>query len=121
MPDRGLGGREGGGLFGSPYERRDFFEQNPMGTLRSFQDQFGTGIQRRTTLSQLGRVFDQYNDGLMQRIREGRMPEGGLVNFLEGSMEYDEPFDWTQFFYEENPGLMARTYGAYTPETRTFY
>ena len=106
-------------LFQTPEERTDYFEQNPMQALRSFQGQFGQGTQKRTLMSQLGDVYGKYLDHLTQTIAGGNVPRGGIIDFAEGSYEHEQPFDWTQFFHEQNPGALARA--SYQPSARYLY
>ena len=111
----------GQGIFQTPGERTDYFEQNPQQALRSFRGDFGGGLQERTILGQLDQVYGQYLQQLQNQLRQGQIPQGGIVDYLEGSYEHQQPFDWQQFFFEQNPGMLARRESQYTPGTRYLY
>ena len=108
-------------LFQNPQERRNFFERDPVGTLRAFAPESGGALQTRTLMGSLDKIYSQYLNGLMQQVASGSVPQGGIIDFIEGGEEYDQPFDWRQWFFENNPGLTAQSEAAYRPSGRFLY
>ena len=107
--------------FLAPHERTDYFEQNPRQAFQAFSGLFGTGDKRRSLEQSLSPIMDIYLGNLGQQILGGSSPQGGFVDFLAGTRGYDKPFDFDQFYNQENPGATERSDAAFQPSIRYLY
>ena len=109
-----------GTAFGAPHERTDYFEANPRQAFNLFQPDFGVGAKRRSLMDSLPQIFSMYEGHLARNIAGGGRPEFGFFDYLAGTRG-QQPFDFNQYFYESNPGAIAREEGSVRPTTRFFF
>ena len=104
-----------------PFERTQYFEDNPRQAFHAFSPQFGTGQQRQSLLQSLSPIYDQYLGQLGRGILSGGAPQGGFVDYLSGGSGYDTPFDFDAFYRENSPGARERRDASLQPSVRYLY
>ena len=106
-----------------PFERSQYFEDNPRQAFNAFMPQFGTGQKKQSILNSFGTIFDQYLGQLGRNVMGGGedQPQGGWGDFLMGTADYDKPFDFDQFYRDEFVGQSAANDARYDPSIRYLY
>ena len=105
-----------------PFERSQYFEDNPRQAYQAFSPQFGKGQKRQSLLESFAPVFDQYLGQLGRNILSGdETPSGGFSDYLSGTRGYETPFDFNQFYRQNNPGAGARHDASLQPSIRYLY
>ena len=92
-----------------PFERSQYFEENPRQAFNAFSDLFGRGDKRRSLLDSFSPIFDIYLGNVGADIMEGGTDRtGGWSDFLSGTGGFDQPFDFNKFYRDNFVGQSER-------------